>query len=377
MKLLVLSVTSGEGHNAMGKAVIEEFESRGHQAKMIDYLRPASPVRSFFAQDFYFFTLKHFPKISHKLYLNIVNRNIHEVPGKLSAFHYMTNGRKANNRIIKEIKEYNPDVIYCTHVYTASLISKFKKMGIVTCPTFFIVSDYTIHGYTELATNIDYLLTPNSDFNQLLMEMGFKEKQLLPLGITVNAKFSNKLDRNQLCEKFSFKKDVLTIMLISGAVGFGKTFELVGKINDLDGKLQLVVVNGKNEKSFKKIEKFIKDKNITNIHNFGFVNNVDELMELSDVMIGKIGGVGITEAFNKNLPIICSTVPPFQEYDNGIYLERKNVIINAQSIDKTIVALKNIINDESILSHMKDNIKEIAKPNATRDFVNFVEEMIK
>ncbi len=79
----------------------------------------------------------------------------------------------------------------------------------------------------------------------------------------------------------------------------------------------------------------------------------------------------------RDVTIICSTVPPFQEYDNGIYLERKNVIINAQSIDKTIVALKNIINDESILSHMKDNIKEIAKPNATRDFVNFVEEMIK
>jgi hypothetical protein len=32
---------------------------------------------------------------------------------------------------------------------------------------------------------------------------------------------------------------------------------------------------------------------------------------------------------------------------------------------------KNIINDEDFLSHMKDNIKEIAKPNATRDFVNF------
>ncbi|MDD3384015.1 MAG: glycosyltransferase [Bacilli bacterium] len=377
MKLLVLSVTSGEGHNAMGKAVIEEFEKRGHQAKMIDYLKPSSPLRSFFAQDFYFFTLKHFPKMSHKLYLDIANRNIHEIPSKLSAFHYMTNGKKTNNTVIKEINKYKPDVIYCTHVYTACLISKLKKAGKITCPSFFIVSDYTIHGYTELTTNIDYLLTPNSDFDKLLMEMGFKKEQLLPLGITVKTKFSNKLNKDELCEKYSLKKNILTIMLISGAVGFGKTFELVKKITDLNGDLQLIVVNGKNEKSFKKIEKFIKEKNIRNIYNFGFVNNVDELMELSDIMIGKIGGVGITEAFNKNLPIICSTIPPFQEYDNGIYLERKNVIINAQSIEKTISALENIINDKSILSHMKENIEKIAKPNATRDFVNFVEEMIK
>ena len=74
-----------------------------------------------------------------------------------------------------------------------------------------------------------------------------------------------------------------------------------------------------------KLEKLKKQGKIKkDIYVFGFVNNVDVIMSAADVLIGKIGGVGIAEAFNKHLPIIANKKLPFQEYDNMLYLKERN-----------------------------------------------------
>ena len=68
MKILILSVTAGDGHNAMGRAVIEEAKKRGHETLMVDLFKGIDNLRQFLAEDWYFWTLKHFPKFSQRTY---------------------------------------------------------------------------------------------------------------------------------------------------------------------------------------------------------------------------------------------------------------------------------------------------------------------
>lgn len=163
--------------------------------------------------------------------------------------------------------------------------------------------------------------------------------------------------------------------MISGAVGFGQTIELIENIEKNNLKVQIIVVNGLNKDAKDKINAFIAKNGIKNIINYGYVNNVHELMAVSDVMIGKLGGVGITEAFNMGLPIICPTIAPFQEYDNGVYLEKLGCIINAKNIENTIAAVKLLSNNVDKIKSMKKSVRYIARPNATTDLLNFMEEI--
>ena len=77
-------------------------------------------------------------------------------------------------------------------------------------------------------------------------------------------------------------------------------------------RFQIVLVNGRNEKMKESVDEYIAQENITNIKNIGFAKNVDVIMSASDMLIGKIGGVAIAEAFNKKLPILAAKRQPWQ-----------------------------------------------------------------
>lgn len=377
MRFLVLSNTAGNGHNAMGNAVKEQIKKDGHETKIIDYLKPTK-VRSKISHEWYFWVLSHFPKLSAKIYQDLLNRDIEKKPN--FALKFMTNSKKANKQILDVINEFKPDVIYCTHVYTAYKISELKKEGkLKKVLTFFIVSDYEIIPYMEFTTHIDYILTPTKDVHNKLYEMGFKEEQLLPIGITVSTKFSTHLDTKENTRKsLGLNGNLPTFLLMNGGIGFGNTLKLLKEINKIDNKnFQLIIVNGKNEKMKKKIDTFLLNNQNLKCLNLGYSQNVDILMDASDLLIGKIGGVAVAEAFNKELPILVAGNAPFQEWSNVVYLGEKQAILYGKDEKETKAHLEALISNPLKLEQLKTNVKGISMPNATIDFTNFIYSLLE
>ena len=379
MRFLVLSVTAGNGHHAMGNAVIEHLKQDGHETKLVDYLRPSTKIRARIANEWYFWTLKTFPRIIDKVYANLLKRDITKKK-KVSPLTFMTSSKKANINLEKEISEFNPDFIFCTHVYTAYLVSEMKKAGkLQNVKTFFIVSDYELIPYIEYTTYNNYLLTPTEDLNDTLFKMGFKKEQLLPYGITVNTKFASHLDTKENTRtSLGLDSEKPTFLIMNGGVGFGNTLKLLKELNEIkDNPFQLIIVNGKNEKMKNKIDEYLKEHQNIKCLNLGFARNVDVLMDASDLLIGKIGGVAVAEAFNKGLPILVAGNAPFQEWSNVLYLGEKNAILFAKNEKQTKEYLEELLVNPSKLEEMKNNVQKIAMPNATRDFVNFMKSIYK
>ena len=90
-------------------------------------------------------------------------------------------------------------------------------------------------------------------------------------------------------------------------------------------------------------------------------------MSASDVLIGKIGGVAIAEAFNKHLPIIANKNLPFQEYDNMLYLRERDACDYISKDSEAYKVLDNFFQDEERLKKMRENIENIRRPNASKD----------
>lgn len=375
MKVFILSVTAGEGHNSMAKAVLNETKKRGSDAVLIDYFKNVAPFRAWLAQPFYFFVLRYFPKTERKVYAKLMNRDITAIPKRFSALRIMISSKKANRRVLNLIKEYKPDVIYCTHVYAAIIIAYLKRGKYIDIPSIFIVSDYNVIPYTEWAQDNDYILSPSPEVNETLLRCGYKEKQILPYGITVDPKFSVRHDRYKLARSLGINPAAFTIFLSGGGTGFGKTYDLLKKALEANVKAQIIVVNGRNEESYARIQELIDKKKAKNVLNYGFVSNMHELMAVSDIMIGKLGGVGVTEAFNMGLPILCPSPAPFQEQDNGIYLANKGCVINAKNNDEALSVLQDLMNNPAKLENLKKAVRAVRRPNATIDLVNFMEKL--
>ena len=372
MRFLVLSNTAGNGHHAMGNAVIEQIKEDGHETKIVDYLKPTK-IRSKISHEWYFWFLAHFPKLSARIYDNLLNRDI--TKEKNFTLNFMTSSKKANQQIIDVINEFQPDVIYCTHIYTAYIISEMKKKGeLKKVLTFFIVSDYELIPCMEFTTHIDYILTPTVDLHEKLLKMGFKEEQLLLNGITVNSKFSIHLDTKENTKiSLGLDKDLPTFLIMNGGIGFGNTLELLKEINKIENKnFQLIVVNGENVKMKDKIDSYLLENPNLKCLNLGYSTNVDVLMDACDLLIGKIGGVAIAEAFNKGLPILVSGNAPFQEWSNVLYLGERNAILYAKNNKETKDHIESLVSNPDKINELKENVKRMAMPNATKDFVNFI-----
>ncbi|MBR7110895.1 MAG: hypothetical protein IKC83_03380 [Clostridia bacterium] len=365
MKVLILTVSAGEGHNSMSRSIAGCI---GENAEVMTYdiYKGKSKFYTMLVNKGYFFSCKYFMPISNAFFEKQKRRNPEK--REKTVVHKMT--KKAKPQVLSVLDEYKPDVVFCAHTYCAHIMSEFKKEGKTDAKVFSVVSDYDVSPFTEIGIHIDYIIAPNEDFDDTLIYKGFKKEQILHLGIPVQTKFSEPLDKVEMRKKLGLDENKFTVMMMNGGVGFGNTIKLIKNLTKANFDFQIISVCGRNEKLKKKIDKLIASNKVgKKIFNNGFVTNVDELMSASDVLIGKIGGVAIAEAFNKGLPIIASHKLPWQEYDNMVYLCEREACDYIAKNKYAYKVLEHLALDEGVYQTRVENIKKIRKQNATRDIV--------
>lgn len=108
------------------------------------------------------------------------------------------------------------------------------------------------------------------------------------------------------------------ILLMGGSMGAGNILESTRILSDKLPNIQVTVICGHNEELFKEFNKVKLNKNINIL---SFTDSIDLLMDASDILITKPGGLTTTEAMTKNLPIIMINPIPGVESANCNFLK--------------------------------------------------------
>ena len=99
----------------------------------------------------------------------------------------------------------------------------------------------------------------------------------------------------------------------------------------------------------------------------GFVNNMDEYMRASDILVTKAGPGTIAEASICGLPCILSSFLPGQEEGNVPYVEEKGFGTFEGSPEGIGEKVEEWFATSSMLEVMRENALEAARPDATLD----------
>lgn len=374
MKVLILTVSAGEGHNSMSRAISNYLKDTYNdvEIKQVDLYKDGEKTRkkkraNWMVNDGYFTLVKYAIKFANSNFERLKVRNINKKATTLRGNFI----KPAFADIEKVVDEFKPDAVFCAHTFAGIIMTDLRKKGnenakkarVVT-----VVSDYDVAPYTELLTGVDFVVTPSDDFDDVLKAKGFDLKKRITLGIPVQTKFSKHIDKIEARKELGIDEKKKTIMMMSGGVGFGNIAKLVLNLNKCKTDFQIVCVCGRNAKLKKNLEELkAKGKIKKDIYIFGFVNNVDVIMSAADVLIGKIGGVGIAEAYNKHLPIIANKKLPFQEYDNMVYLKARNACEYISKNSEAYKVVDNFFQDEDKLKTMRQQIEVIRRPDASKD----------
>lgn len=371
MRVLLLSVTAGEGHNSTGKAILNGLKSRGIEAEMLDTYQYISPLLGGTVSKGYLVTSQVTPS-AYRLVYNLAEHK-EKNTSKYSLGNFMNSFLA--NKLEDYIYSYAPQCIICTHIFAAQIINRMKLAGkLLDIPTIGIVTDFCIHPFWPDIDRVEYIVTASELIGHEAMRKGIEPERLLPIGIPVQEKFSRRGDPKEARAALGLDQDRFTVLVMSGSMGYGDITEVVREVEQLDMNLQIICVCGNNKKAKEQIDHM---EHVKPIQNHGFVHNVDEMMDAADCIITKPGGITTSEALSKGLPIIMMNPIPGQEDRNAEFLVNNGV---AMLVSKT-APLGDVIYQmfyfKERLDNMRDNIRRVGKPHATEDLCAFVEKQIR
>ncbi len=367
MRILLMSVRAGYGHHSTAKAIMEYFSQFGHQCEMLDIFDTVNTHLGNTIQDGYLLSTKYLSKTYGKVY-NKMNKE-EEPYDKISLTSFFST---LITRKVKDfVRDFKPDVIIGTHSYAGVVMTIMREKGYIHCPMLGVVTDFTVHPFWE-STDLDYYIIPDLLLTYQMNKKGIPTHKLLPIGIPIKKEFSQKIPQQQAREQLGILPDKETILVMMGSMGYGNLLENLMEIDAFDADFQMIVVCGTNEKAKKAIDKTRWDKPL---YCYGFANNVDVMMDASDVVISKPGGLTTSECFAKGLPLIMMNPLPGQEDKNASFLTNNGVGVYVNDDFSISEALYLFFFEKWRINLMKQAIVHIGKPNATKQLYEEVMEI--
>lgn len=367
-RVLFLSITAGQGHNSASKAVADYLESRGVYCEILDtYVYLNKFVGQSYDKGYTVFARYH-PKTLESICKK--NEKVKNTSAMKRYFPYMF-ADLTKKKMAKYIEEFQPDYIVCPHVITCIMMTQLRKSGLVdpAIPLVGIITDYTLHVFWE-CTQVDYFIV-GADFMVSDFERrGVSKERVKVFGIPVQQRFENKADQSQMRAKLGLR-ELPTVLMLSGGMGMGKeTKEVALELGNLSQSFQIVIVCGSNKTLKKELEEYSFEN--PNVHVLGFIHNVDEYMDASDIVFTKPGGLTTSEALTKDKPLLLMKPLPGVEEANQAYFTNSGLAMMTNKYLTGSMAIEFLMSDTKRMEQMREARERLVAHHSAKRTGDFI-----
>ncbi|MBN2484086.1 MAG: hypothetical protein JXD21_07800 [Candidatus Omnitrophica bacterium] len=354
-RLLLLHISQYGGHKKASENLEEAFRFRepSLDIKNINGFGYVTPRLERCIDFFYMLTIKHAPFIWGSLYdRKTVVKAASPLQNIVNIF--------AIPKIYKLLNDYQPGAILATQAFPCRIAGDIKKKYKLDIPLIAVVTDYYPHRFW-IHPQISIYTVACQEAKQILVKEGVPQEKIKVAGIPISYQFSQNHPREAIAAEFGFAFDTKTIMIMGGGLGIGPIKQIIKLMEELPRQLQLIVVCGRNKKLYEWVsrKKFRKK-----IFAYGYVDFINKLMDFSDILITKGGGLTISEALTKGIGTLVVNPIPGQEDRNVRYLENRQAIIRITNLIQIPVTVNMLLNNPRQLSVLKESAKQTALSDA-------------
>jgi len=366
-KVLILSASAGAGHVRAAQAIERAFLE----------MHAAEEVRHIDALEY---TTKIFKNIASKAYLDLVNK----APLLLGWFYELTDKPWKSERLrlaidmlntqplVKMIKQYQPDIMVCTHFTPADIISWLKERNAIHSPHAIVVTDFDVHA-SWLCRHFEHYFVAIEEARVHLEKLGIPAHKMTVSGIPIDPVFATHKDKKAMREKYGLEPDRTTILVSAGGFGVGPVENLLASLLETKHQAQIVAICGKSEELKGRLENVAAHnphKRRVSINVVGYTTAMDEYMAAADILVGKTGGLTTSEALARGLIIVVVNPIPGQEERNADHLLEEGAAIRCNNLPTIAYKIDCLLDNPSRMRAMKKNIRRLARPRAAYDVVS-------
>jgi processive 1,2-diacylglycerol beta-glucosyltransferase len=337
--ILILTASFGNGHNSVSNALKEQIETEQKQTKVViaDILEIVDPNMKSISTKMYSELTENYPNVYNKLYdLKVINKN-NIIDNIFSNMYY--------KKFYEYIEFEQPKIIISTFPLCSCIVSKIKEEYNINIKLITVITD-VVDSWEWIYKNTNLYLVPTIEIKNRLINKSIDKNSIIVTGIPVKKEFINK------DVKFSVKDKKSILIVLSGIDNISE--DLLNKLDNLNN-FNIKIVTGRNKKLFKKLSY----KNFANIKIYGYVNNLNQIMDESIFIVTKPGGVTIFEAINKELPLIILNSNIGQEKGNIEFVKKNRIGVILDDLNNLPYVLDYYYNNPSMVNYYCKNIKRI------------------
>jgi processive 1,2-diacylglycerol beta-glucosyltransferase len=363
-RLLILSASIGAGHVKAAEALYETYTGKfGGEARHLDFLHYTNPGLSRKIEQAYYLMTKHTPSVWKFLY------NIGSLPNvPLKKLEVYLGFRKYSELL----QEYKPDAIISTHFLPAAIVSYLYPQYPI--PNSVVLTDYVSHQlWINSHTQLFFIAHPG--MKEELITMGVEEHRIRITGIPCRPCFHQVIKSPALRSKLRIDRNLPLIMVMSGGNAIGPLTEILEELEPLKTKLQVIVITGRNRKSYREIKQVLYNTNLKGQIR-GRVKNIHEWMAASAILISKAGGLTVTEALTLGLPMIIVRPTPGHEDGNTEFVINAGAGVYLKDIKELKPTIADLIHNPNKLATMNQSALKSSRPDANEKILMEMEQLI-
>ena len=358
-KILILSCSTGEGHNSAARAVQSVLEKEGNSCVMADPVAFQSKRMEHLVSALYNNTIRRRPQVFGAVY----KLGDLYASSKLPSPVYW-----ANAHYSKALKDYivkeGFDAVICSHLYGMEAMTALKKRDHFEIPCYGIVTDYTCIPFLK-ETVMDGFFAPTQETKEEMISMENPAEKIFVTGIPVDESFADHCTMEQARNTLEISQDRKVFLVMTGGVGCENMEGLCDLLlSRLPENGLIMVLTGNNQNLKSRLDE--KYGSLDRFRTVAFTRQVPLYMAASDVLLSKPGGLSSTEAAVANIPIVHIHAIPGCETCNARYFSENGLSLWANNNEEAVADAIHLACCDEASEKMRVQQKKLMHPYASR-----------
>ena len=263
------------------------------------------------------------------------------------------------------------DTVICTHVFSAVMLTQMQKSFPLALKTAMIMTDYTCYPGME-ATDLQMYFIPDGSLTEEFAACGIPRKKISAARIPVCREFYKKLEKADAKRLLDVRADHRHLIVMCGSMGCGPIERMVDRLyENLPEDTEVSVICGTNERLQKKLDRKYQDAD--QIHVAGYTKQMSLYMDSADLCLMKPGGLSVTEAAVKKLPMAFINAVAGCEQYNIEYFVKKGGAVSSDSPEELTDQCIRLLQSERKLKEMENALREYRRAEGAKQIFETIE----
>lgn len=335
--LILMSERTGTGHKSSANAIENKLLTMNYQVKQLDCFKTMGKAGEKMENSYIPLTTKH----------PFIWKMSHGFSQFFTAFVHQFVYNNCKKKMLKEILDFQPDLIISDQCMFTKAISKLLKKNNLDIPFMIAVIDLVNPPHVWRDKKANVLFLPTEKVYEQYLHLGFKPEQLVVSGFPIREDIPLRTEPKKASTPTK-------ILMVNPSINLKKNVKFVCEAARLNN-VEINFVCGRDARLFNKLTK-LKNSNklLQNVNIYGFISNMNEMLASTHILLTKAGPNMLLEGTRSGTAVVVTGHIPGQEAHNHQYIVDNHYGERCENPNKIYNLLNSMIEPNNLQRYLNN-----------------------